>query len=102
MSVISLEEKRREREPHSHGTAKCMNCKHEWEAVVPTGTHVLDCPQCESHRGMWKYPFAAPVGSAYLSCANCDSEHLYTYIMQGARYVRCASCGSDMTSSFFT
>lgn len=102
MNVVSLEEKRREREPHASGTAKCMACKYEWEAVAPLGTYILTCPSCETKKGMWKYPFGAPVGSRYLSCVVCGAEHQYTYILRGARYVRCAGCGADMTTSFFS
>lgn len=34
-----------------YGDAKCMACKHEWNAVVPTGVFEFQCPNCELMKG---------------------------------------------------
>lgn len=31
--------------------AKCMSCKHEWQAEAPLGTVWLDCPACTLNCG---------------------------------------------------
>lgn len=35
---------------YGQGKARCLGCRHEWQAVVPVGTTQLDCPEC----GAWK------------------------------------------------
>lgn len=41
---------------HLSGPARCIECRHEWVAVAPVGTYELQCPQCESIKGMYIGP----------------------------------------------
>lgn len=41
--------------PHASGEAFCLDCKHTWAAVAPTGTIWLECPSCGLVRGRFKY-----------------------------------------------
>lgn len=34
------------------GLARCQYCQHEWVAVVPPGTQDLECPECNSMKGL--------------------------------------------------
>lgn len=52
--VVSLDERRQEKNPHRSGPARCMNCKHEWEAVAPIGVTALECPKCLTSHGLYK------------------------------------------------
>jgi hypothetical protein len=42
--------------PHLSGLARCDGCGHQWEAVAPVGTVILECPRCESMQGRYRYP----------------------------------------------
>lgn len=50
-NVIDFEAARQAREPHMTGPARCLDCKHEWEASAPVGTVWLECPACSLERG---------------------------------------------------
>lgn len=48
--VISLDEHRTTKA--LSGTARCLHCYHEWQALVPIGTHCgLECPSCHLFKG---------------------------------------------------
>ena len=80
--------------PHIKGEARCLVCKHEWQAVAPAGTYQLECPECKLHKGVfvalacsaddqaiWKcncggiYYEARPHG---LLCIVCGLNHSYS------------------------
>ena len=46
------------------GEAFCMHCKHEWVAVAPVDTVELECPQCSTHKGVFKYKWAVPTSTS--------------------------------------
>lgn len=51
--VVSLDDKRREREPHITGWAKCLQCGGKWVAVVhATGVAEkwLECKFCQTNK----------------------------------------------------
>lgn len=38
--------------PHLEGTARCLHCGHQWEAVCPTGCiPSLECSECTLYQG---------------------------------------------------
>lgn len=37
--------------PHEAGPVVCVRCSHEWVAVRPAGTGLLECPKCGAERG---------------------------------------------------
>lgn len=51
MTVVSLSEARKRRDPHMTGAAACMVCHHSWVGVAPVGTIELECPECHATKG---------------------------------------------------
>ena len=100
MTVISLAAAREERQPHWEGTARCIGCQHEWQAIAPMGTMWLDCPSCSLPKGHPKHPFGAALGDDFLKC-DCGCEALTAYKRKGNFYVRCMACGTDLTHAFY-
>jgi hypothetical protein len=76
------------KEPHGSGEAFCMNCRHEWIAVVPVGITRFECPRCHSYKGMWKFEFMPEVGSL-MRLYNCGND-LFRLTPDGHQ---CANCG---------
>lgn len=76
-------------DPHASGEAVCLACKHTWTAVAPVGTAQLECPECGTERGVWKYPFSPAVGEELWQC-NCGCE-LFYIIPDGHM---CYGCGT--------
>ena len=97
--VVSLGERRKEL--HSTGEAVCGNCKHEWVAVVPAGETQLECPECSTHRGAFKYPFGPCEGDESFQC-DCGSKDFF--IMRKAGHVNgevhCRGCGMEALGWF--
>ena len=75
-----------EYKPHICGEAKCLACGHKWHAVAPIGTTELDCPECETWKGVF-CGFTAP--ETIWEC-NCGNQHFYIDPI-GAM---CAKCGT--------
>lgn len=73
--------------PHMHGTAYCMNCKHEWNAVSPAGAVEFECIKCGAMKGVYKYA-ALPENTPIFQC-NC--ENLLFVVME--KGIMCANCG---------
>lgn len=76
-------------EQHGAGQAFCIQCKHEWTAVAPTGTVDLECPKCHTHKGKWKFEFAPADGTMVREC-NCGNQ-LFYLTPDGHM---CANCGT--------
>jgi Zn finger protein HypA/HybF involved in hydrogenase expression len=88
--VIDFAQAKRDRTPSREGKALCLNCKFCWEAVAPSATVSLQCPQCRTMQGVFMglahtpdhaqlqclcgsfFFFADEIG-AY--CAHCGSRH---------------------------
>ncbi len=77
------------RKPVLEGTAKCVACKHEWQAEAPAGTKDLECPSCGLMRGAWKYHLFGPSDGYRWICTKCDSDIFYV-ITTGCK---CLGCG---------
>jgi len=92
--VVDFAAKKGERSPHFSGTVRCMECKHEWEAVVPKeafkeGEGWLECPECGMQRARMKYhmenagvhwecrcgSWAFHITSKGIYCPNCYTWH---------------------------
>lgn len=73
--------------PKYSGTARCLTCKHEWEAESNDYSW-LDCPNCKSMRGMWDKLWTIPEGTSYRVCGcDCD-QYMVTNIG-----MFCVGCG---------
>lgn len=76
--------------PHLQGQARCLACRHEWQAVAPIGTFDLECPSCGLMRGAWTFPVVAPAGTVVWRC-RCGCEHMFVTPVN----VMCAGCGQE-------
>lgn len=89
-----LEFKRVEKEPEpemeqwGQGLAFCLHCKHEWQAVAPAGTLNLECPECHTMKGKWKFEFYPRDDQDVRSCL-CGNQMFYL-TPEGHL---CANCG---------
>lgn len=68
-NVIQIDNHR----PHISGAAKCLSCAHEWEAVAPIGTVELECPGCQT----WKGVFNGCTGPELVWECQCGNQHFY-------------------------
>lgn len=85
--VISLDAHR----PHYEGPVRCLDCKHEWQAVAPVGTLWLECPSCSLLRGRFIWPVQRQeILHLICGCGN-DLFHLTEY----GPY--CPNCGDWKT-----
>jgi len=87
IKVVSLEEFKLARSPHVSGAAFCLDCKHEWAAVAPSGATWLECPKCSLVRGRMKFPCDRP---GHVWNCGCGNE-LFLIVPEG---VLCPNCGS--------
>lgn len=55
MSKVVKLPTRVERGAHLSGEAFCSQCRNEWVAVVSIGTVEIECPNCETMKGLLKY-----------------------------------------------
>lgn len=88
-NVISLEEKRAKRNSQAgYGEAFCIQCGHEWEAITDTGTVQLECPNCHTMKGLFKFPFEPNEGQLVRECG-CGNQLFYL----SPEGHLCANCG---------
>lgn len=85
--IISLQDKRKEKEGVLSGEARCRECGHEWVAVAPLGTRWLECPQCHTDKGLFKYPCDRK-DDLHWTCS-CGMD-LFTVYEKG---IMCPVCG---------
>lgn len=93
-AVLSLDEARADRTPHLEGAARCISCQHEWHAVAPVGTHVLECPACSLPKGRFVHKLKR--GEQTWTC-NCGCE-LFSIAPQIGPY--CINCGAEQDGGF--
>lgn len=86
--IIKFEKK----EPHLEGTALCLSCRHEWEAVVPKAavleTDWLQCPACHLQKAKFKWPFYFGESNWNCGCGN-DLFRI------SPDFVYCPNCGRE-------
>ena len=91
-------QKAAEEDPHLTGSAHCLACKHEWEAVAPVGTVWLECPNCTSLKGTLRTP-AYPEDDVPILMCGCGCE-LFVILKD---CLQCTQCGNafDPMEIFF-
>ncbi|MBD1554784.1 hypothetical protein [Pseudomonas typographi] len=87
--------------PHAAGECVCAQCKHEWVGMAPVGVTQLECPECHTHRGAFKYPFGPQEGVESFTCG-CGSETFFIMRKPGHANgtVHCRGCGVEATGWF--
>jgi hypothetical protein len=81
----------RAHEPMMRGPAKCLHCKHEWEAVVPGGVfRGHECPSCGLFKGTMIGLAEPQLGESRYVCS-CGND-LYYIMLDG---YMCALCGAE-------
>lgn len=85
--VIDFPSRRKAKEPHREGKARCLNCKHEWEAVAPVGICSLECPNCLTTQGVFK-----GISATEFKQFQCVCGEFYYFIDEHGSY--CAHCGT--------
>lgn len=88
MSVIQLSDHRKE--THTTGVAICIDCRHEWDAVIshkdmPEDGY-LECPSCHTHKGRFKYKFWLNIPHWICKCGN-------DLMCVTPEYIYCPNCG---------
>lgn len=78
-----------EKDPHGVGEAFCMLCNHTWTAVAPIGTVQLECPECHTMKGHFKFEFSPSGGDLVRECT-CGNQ-LFYLTPEGHM---CANCGT--------
>ena len=89
--TIDFAKAKAERSPHLACKARCVACKHEWQAVAPLGTLELECPSCGLTRGQWMYPFNLDKGQMIFVCNTCD----VTGSRSWSHRAFCVGCGQS-------
>lgn len=83
------------RQPHISGPAVCLQCKHKWIAVAPSGTNILDCPECGLGKGIFANLCFPEEGQESWSC-NCGNG----YFMVRPHGCMCIMCGKMQVFDF--
>ncbi len=74
---------------HSSGEAFCMQCDHLWTAIAPTGTVELECPNCLTMKGLYRWPHA--FGDLSQLVRRCDCGNQLFYLTPEGHL--CPNCG---------
>jgi hypothetical protein len=97
MTVISLSQFKKEREPHWSGQCVCLGCRHEWTGVGEIGhTICLECPSCNLPKGVTKNLFGADDDDSFFICS-CGNEALTAVYTKARPGIMCMNCGNDCT-----
>lgn len=88
-----------DRVPHARGEAKCLDCQHEWEAVIESATVEaqdgwFDCPACTLEKARFKYHHGLAPGTRYWYCV-CGGT-LFNVTDTG---LHCPNCGREQAFS---
>jgi hypothetical protein len=85
--VIAFPKKEDPIDPHMTGEARCLSCKHIWQAVAPIGATWLECPSCMLMRGRFIYPIEHNEGLRW----SCDCGNDLFFVTPDGIY--CPNCG---------
>lgn len=85
--IVDLENERIKRSAHQTGKAHCLACGHRWVAVAPAGTVWLECPACETQKGLLDLPVQ---GDGLYWVCQCGNDLFH--VMPDGYY--CPNCGT--------
>lgn len=81
---------------HSTGPAICRGCRHEWVAVTETDGLELECPNCATMKGTFKWAYAASEGQYTFVCGcGCEDFFILSRTEKGDASVYCRNCGDE-------
>jgi len=81
----------------AQGTAKCLDCGEKWQAVAPIGDFTMECPKCQTYRGVWMGTFGAAQGTAFDEhwVCNCGCDVFHITAKSGTfDSIVCLKCGA--------
>lgn len=78
---------------HIQGPSICIDCKHEWQAVISEKHYQevdgwLECPSCSTHKGRLKHPFYFGTEHWQCSCGN-------SLFQISKKWIWCPNCGQE-------
>ena len=80
MSVVSLEDRRKQKEEataHASGGARCLACKHEWVAVSPVpADQPFECPSCGAMKGLYTQLLSRNEHDHFTCNCGCNFFHI--------------------------
>lgn len=80
-------------EPHLRGFARCLSCKHEWQAVTPEGLIAgFECPACGLMHGVLQGLCEPENGTRWVCKCGCD-----LYYILPTNGCQCLMCGVIQT-----
>ena len=71
------------------GTAICLTCKNEWEAIIPLGSIDIKCPKCKTNKGVLKDFIQFRENIHY----RCHCGHCMFFLLESGRN-QCIICGT--------
>lgn len=90
--IVDFAAAKENKTPHNYGQARCLGCHHEWTAVAPAGMTVLECPRCETDKGVF-------LGLVLIRDENhwvCQCGNRFFCFTKTQTY--CPVCGTTQTS----
>lgn len=83
------------------GAAICRGCRHEWAAVTEGDGIDLECPECASMKGTFRWPYGPDTGQLGFQCnCGCDDFFIMKRNANSAPAVFCRNCGDEATGWF--
>ena len=73
---------------YAEGEAFCIQCGNVWVATAETGSVNIECPECLTMKGLFKFPFYPNWGQLVREC-DCGNQ-LFYLTPEGHM---CANCG---------
>jgi hypothetical protein len=87
-NVVPFGKKPEPLEQWAAGETFCIACDHRWAATAPTGTVDLECPNCHTMKGKFRFEFKPSEGQLVREC-RCSNQLFY--ITPDGHM--CANCG---------
>lgn len=83
----------KDEEDQLRGKARCLHCRHEWQAVTPVGKVAgLECPECNLSKGVM-VGLVGPADEELIWKCECGCKVFY--LTPGT--VNCLNCGASQT-----
>lgn len=91
--VVDFEVEKILRRPHLSGTARCVNCGHEWDCRAPLGVFQMECDKCHTNGGVWMGLAKGSLDHPRYTCVKCGN---WVFVLDTVALI-CTRCGEHMT-----